>query len=415
MAKRVPRLLFGLSVASVLVFTILLFISPAPVSAQSPVTSLGCPTDSTLDINETLTTDHVIVVNTTVYEPSDPTDFSQQVSDSAGNTYTGYTRDTGVWSGWDYQNQIFVAQNSNGLTNGGTITGITDAGNGYNVTLCAVAISGVGITPVDSTSATGSGATYTAGSLTAGADGALFIGGWFRETSGENPTPSSPYQLAAMDPLGYGFMQTREIGPSGTDAVDGTKPSAGSFVGSAIALPRKTEVCGVTAGNSYTLGDATVTIGPSGRGDIECLQVYKYTQDHPNATFGIRTGAYWTITADNGSGSPASGFDVSITLTYAGADADSRVCKWPGGLGGDGWDCGDGSNTTFGSGTVTRSGVTSFSDWAVGNNVGPTSVTLRSATAQAGTPSVPTPVALVLLLGGAGALVLYTRRTPSNR
>jgi hypothetical protein len=46
----------------------------------------------------------------------------------------------------------------------------------------------------------------------------------------------------------------------------------------------------------------------------------------------LLTNNWWHI-----SGDVESGLDVAITLPYAAADADSRVCKWPGGLGGFGF------------------------------------------------------------------------------
>jgi hypothetical protein len=87
----------------------------------------------------------------------------------------------------------------------------------------------------------------------------------------------------------------------------------------------------------------------------------------------LQTGAFWTLGA-----SPATAtFTATLAFPYAQADATSRACRYPGGLGGAGWDCGDGTHTTFSSGAyVTRTQVTQVSDWAVGNGVGPTRVSL---------------------------------------
>lgn len=101
-----------------------------------------------------------------------------------------------------------------------------------------------------------------------------------------------------------------------------------------------------------------------------------------------------------------------MTLPYAGANANSRVCKYPGGMGGYGWDCDDGTNTTFGGDMVTRSGITSFSDWAVGGGaagVGPTAATVRETAALPATGRLAL-IATALCLG-LGCLALARRRS----
>jgi hypothetical protein len=131
--------------------------------------------------------------------------------------------------------------------------------------------------------------------------------------------------------------------------------------------------------------------------------------DHPLATgpgssgVGIQTGNWWHITGNG------SDFSVDLTLPYSGADADSRVCRWPGGLGGYGWNCGNDANTSPGAGTVTRTGVDSFSDWAVGDHVGPTAVSLHTFTAQHDNGRSPLPALAGVLLLSLGAAVYLTR------
>jgi hypothetical protein len=106
-------------------------------------------------------------------------------------------------------------------------------------------------------------------------------------------------------------------------------------------------------------------------GKVSCVAVEQFLADHPNATAGIQGGRYWAITASDADGAPvADGFVAGLTLPAAEPDAATRVCKWPDGAG---WDCGllDGADTTFGKGTVTRSNISSFSDWAVGQDILP--------------------------------------------
>jgi hypothetical protein len=155
-----------------------------------------------------------------------------------------------------------------------------------------------------------------------------------------------------------------------------------------------------------------VTFNFSQLGALSCITVTRMYTDHlmatgPGAGGGtLHTGDWWHITGDG------AGFTVSITLPYAGANASSRVCKYPGGLGGYGWDCDDGSNTTFGADRVTRSGITSFSDWSVGGGaggVGPTAITARDATALPATGGL---VAATVALGlGLGGLAFARRRS----
>jgi uncharacterized repeat protein (TIGR01451 family) len=145
--------------------------------------------------------------------------------------------------------------------------------------------------------------------------------------------------------------------------------------------------CGVTAGNSYTFPNQSgVSIFVNSESDLECLYVDELPFNHPHATgltdgANLRTGQYWQIRGLQADGiTPATTFNVDLTLPYATASASTRACKWLDGVGpGFGWNCEDGvMGTELGSGTVTRQNVTAFSQWAVGDDVGPTAVTLSS-------------------------------------
>jgi len=118
---------------------------------------------------------------------------------------------------------------------------------------------------------------------------------------------------------------------------------------------------------------------------------------------GIYTDNWWHIT-----GNINTGLDVDITLPYAGASGSSRVCKWPGGSGGYGWNCGDDAENTEGVNTVTRTGLASFSDWAVGDSVGPTAVSIQSISLASNTALLPILVS-TLLLALMGGVVLRRR------
>jgi hypothetical protein len=142
------------------------------------------------------------------------------------------------------------------------------------------------------------------------------------------------------------------------------------------------EVCEFSPSGPMTLGwvqPITLTFDTAADlGDLFCLTVTYLPTSHPTATVPLQTGAFWTIGGTDVDDNPVtSGFTATLTLPYAGAHAGSRVCRYPGGMGGAGWDCGDGTHTTFSSGAyVTRTQVTQFSDWTVGNDVNPTRVSL---------------------------------------
>ena len=149
--------------------------------------------------------------------------------------------------------------------------------------------------------------------------------------------------------------------------------------------------CGIAAGNSYAFPTQSgVSILVNSESDLDCLYVDRLPFNHPNATgltdgANLRTGQYWLVRGLQADGiTPATTFNVDLTLPYATASASTRACKWLDGVGsGFGWNCfGGGMGTTFGVGTVTRQGVTAFSQWAVGDEVGPTAVTLAQHSAQ---------------------------------
>ncbi|HSH05590.1 MAG TPA: choice-of-anchor Q domain-containing protein [Anaerolineae bacterium] len=204
----------------------------------------------------------------------------------------------------------------------------------------------------------------------------------------------------------------RDDGPafiiwSGGDTVDGMVLYEQEIFGQQYQIPL-TSKCGAQL-DSYVFYQTTnpVTININSLGNINCVTVTPFAINHPNATVGIQTGRYWTIEATDTLGNPATAFNVTLTLPYASANSNSRLCRWPGGLGGDGWDCDDGTNTSFTTGFVTRANVTNFSDWAVGDNVGPTAVTLQSAHTTATTHPYLPAIAFLLLLT---ALTLYSYR-----
>lgn len=177
-------------------------------------------------------------------------------------------------------------------------------------------------------------------------------------------------------------------------------------------------VCDVVTSGVYPFNyQSNVEIIVDNQGpNLACLYVDEMGLNHPNATGspgnkGIATGRYWLIRGLQGDKlTDASGFVVTLTLPHNNLPIP-KVCKYPGGLGGAGWDCDVNAST---SSSVTRSGITAFSDWAVGSEVGPTAVTLLSTAGKADNPAVWSIGLLALFLAGvSGTAVFYQRRTLS--
>jgi len=169
-----------------------------------------------------------------------------------------------------------------------------------------------------------------------------------------------------------------------------------------VDLEANKTLCDITT-DQYTFGLAeTVQIDVVTPGTLDCLTVQRFDVSHPDAPAGIQTGRYWTITGINSVGNPAEGFSLTLVLPHDGL-ADPRACRYPGGLGGAGWDCDDGTHTITSTTHVTRTQITALSDWAIGNNVGPTSVRARGL--GAGAQGLAPLLALFLALG-----VLYVWR-----
>lgn len=149
--------------------------------------------------------------------------------------------------------------------------------------------------------------------------------------------------------------------------------------------------CSVALSTPYTFNtQSNVEIIVDNLGsNLACLYVDEMGTDHPNATGspgnnGTATGRYWLIRGLQSDKLTDASSDFVVTLTLPHDSLPNpEVCKYPGGLGGAGWDC---DSTLSTATTVTRSGISSFSDWAVGSNVEPTAVNLVSFTEAQTTP-----------------------------
>jgi hypothetical protein len=156
---------------------------------------------------------------------------------------------------------------------------------------------------------------------------------------------------------------------------------------------------------SFGLANVKVSVGTLGA--LNSLQIVRRDQNHPNATAGtpptstLQTGRYWIITP-NSEGT----FSVTLVLPHNNANLP-EVCKYPGGLGGAGWDCAvDGFTTT----TVWRSGISNLSDWSVGANTGPTAIHLTTLDARGTARPVALLIAVLLVLSLSLSFVILKRR-----
>lgn len=164
--------------------------------------------------------------------------------------------------------------------------------------------------------------------------------------------------------------------------------------------------CGIIAPTTVILGDVTVEVPAGGQGNLFCLRVTPYDTHHPAAPEGIQTGAFWRIDALTQSLLPASGYSVNLTIRVPFVpDAEDKLCRYTGGE--PDWDCAlDAYSQTLQ--TITRLNVTQLSEWAGGDDVGPTAITMASVSAAAGGGSGlwPALVGLVVV-----TVVVWRRRS----
>ena len=210
--------------------------------------------------------------------------------------------------------------------------------------------------------------------------------------------PSSGTGVAVNDTLGQPV-----IGPSGAAA---TTLGAGYWYGAVVADDETR--CGLAVGMYTFHPTQTVTVTISTLGTLDCLRVQRVDGDHPNATgsaggSGVGWGRYWTITATDSLGQPASGYIVALALPRNGV-ADPQVCKYPGGLGGAGWDC---ARDGYDGDSVWRAGITSLSDWAVGSHTNATPITLRSLGAESVFLEWPWILGGLALLSAASGVLIW--------
>lgn len=133
----------------------------------------------------------------------------------------------------------------------------------------------------------------------------------------------------------------------------------------------------------YTFGPTKVKVEVVTQGGLTSLTVTKVVGDHPGRTGGggggggVGWGEYFVLTPNDGANGT---FDAALTLpALFTPDPNDKVCRY---LGGTAWDCAAHSFGQDPFAYITRQGVTAFSDWAAGNEVGPNAVTVREFRAR---------------------------------
>jgi hypothetical protein len=270
------------------------------------------------------------------------------------------------------------------------------------------------------------GAYQQQGGAVSGGAGTITVGGVFNLTGGTFIAPSGGLQVAGN------FTNTAIFTPNGgivtfngngLQALVGDTTFNNVNVSTNVTLSTSSLVTVTALTNSgwtsetlaiagtppftQSFGLANVKVSVGTLGALNILQVIRRDQNHPNATVGtpptstLQTGRYWTI-APNNEGT----FSVTLVLPHSNVNLP-KVCKYPGGLGGAGWDCAaDGFTTT----TVWRSGISNLSDWSVSANTSPTAIHLIKVEAHSGT-SLPVLLPSALFLLGLTFVLVTKRRT----
>ncbi|MDW8319206.1 MAG: choice-of-anchor Q domain-containing protein, partial [Anaerolineae bacterium] len=128
----------------------------------------------------------------------------------------------------------------------------------------------------------------------------------------------------------------------------------------------------------YTFGPTKVKVQVVTQGGLTGLTIRKVVGNHAGRTGsggsggGVGWGEWFVLTPNSGANGT---FQAALTLpALFTPNANDKVCRY---LGGALWDC---AGHGFGLAPfphITRQGVSAFSDWAAGDEVGPNAVTVR--------------------------------------
>ncbi len=221
--------------------------------------------------------------------------------------------------------------------------------------------------------------------------GILYAGGEFSGVDGVTTNYIAKWNGSTWSALGSGiggywpFVNSLAVDAAGNLYAGGDFATAGNHVAAYLARWTAADgVRGVTAG-SYTFytNNLPVTIRVVTPGTLDQLTVQRVNRSHSQASPDLDTGYYWEIAGTDTNGNPATGYVVDLTLptTFTPATGD-QVCRYAAGT----WDC---AASAYTANSITRTGITGLSDWAVAYRSG-----LTPTPTPTNTPS-PTPTATV--------------------
>ena len=225
--------------------------------------------------------------------------------------------------------------------------------------------------------------------------GILYAGGEFSGVDGVTTNYIAKWNGSTWSALGSGIggywpsVNSLSVDAAGNLYAGGDFATAGNHVAAYLARWTAADgVRGVTAG-SYTFytNNLPVTILIVTPGTLDRLVVQRVNRSHPQASPDLDTGYYWQIAGTDTNGHPASGYVVDLTLptTFASA-ADDQVCRFSGSA----WDC---AASAYTARSITRTGITELSDWAVAYRSGPTPTPTPTPSPTATPTPSPTPTA----------------------
>lgn len=153
---------------------------------------------------------------------------------------------------------------------------------------------------------------------------------------------------------------------------------------------------------TYTFGPTMAKLEITNVACLSGIEITRVDNNHPNASGNLLTGRYWIIEPLGCS----SGFNINLALPHNTIpDANDKLCRYTG----TAWDCAADSFEQSNN-TITRNGVTQFSDWVTGDDVSPTAIGI--SVVRGSSFRTVLPMFVVLVLGSVGWLVANKVRTP---
>jgi len=249
--------------------------------------------------------------------------------------------------------------------------------------------------------------------------GGLYVGGSFRKINNQPNHFLAYYDGENWHSLGSTFT-TNSYSVEDLAFYHGYLAAGGVFTQTLgghkhrnIALWTGRDCAQITASGTYTFYNwrEPLVIKVGEQGNLAQIRVQRFNKDHPgideSKTPNLKNGVYWQIEGLTEDGQPDTSISYTLTLPAVGfiPDTKDKICHY---LGNAKWDCAASSYDPLKK-TISRAGLNSFSEFTVGNDVGPTVVSLQSLrTRRAEFPLW----AFILVLLSAVGLVYLRKKKP---